>query len=149
MNDIARFLNNIINSYEVFVIRMSDTHDTNVDRLVRYLRAAFPGDGTKTGINDHYSRTRSGQPWRKQSSRTNVYLSLHKIVCVMPTVGESTLSSYLLVLSYFSFVFKYLVRLSNIYKESKYFLGIMSQCITLTVFYTKKLFLLTEKFRPK
>ena len=58
MNDIARFLNNIINSYEVFVIRMSDTHDTNVDRLVRYLRAAFPGDGTKTGINDHYSRTR-------------------------------------------------------------------------------------------
>ena len=57
MNDMSRFLNNIINSHEVFVIRMSDTHNTNVDRLVEYLRAAFPGNNGRTGINNHYSRT--------------------------------------------------------------------------------------------
>ena len=53
----ARFLNSAINSHEVFVIRMSDTHNTNIDRLVEYLRRAFPGNGEQTGINDHYSRT--------------------------------------------------------------------------------------------
>ena len=81
----ARFLNSPANSHEVFVIRMSDTHDTNVDDLVQDLRiafpensfpagiidrrsrtrrwtdqdflAAFPGFGFRTGINDHYSRT--------------------------------------------------------------------------------------------
>ena len=57
LNDMARFLNSPINSHEVFVIRMSDTHNTNVDRLVEYLRTAFPGSGAQTGINDHYSRT--------------------------------------------------------------------------------------------
>ena len=54
----VRFLNSAINSHEVFVIRMSDTHNTNVDRLVEYLRRAFPGNGGRTGVNDHYSRTR-------------------------------------------------------------------------------------------
>ena len=53
----ARFLNSPINSHEVFVIRMSDTHNKNVDRLVEYLRTAFPGSGAQTGINDHYSTT--------------------------------------------------------------------------------------------
>ena len=53
----GRFLNSPINSHEVFVIRMSDTHNTNADRLVEYLRRAFPGNGAQTGINDHYSRT--------------------------------------------------------------------------------------------
>ena len=57
LNDMARFLNSAINSHEVFVIRMSDTHNTNVDRLVEYLTAAFPGNNSGTGINDHYSRT--------------------------------------------------------------------------------------------
>ena len=53
----GRFLNSPINSHEVFVIRMSDTHNTNVDRLVEYLRRAFPGNSAETGINDHCSRT--------------------------------------------------------------------------------------------
>ena len=53
----AMFRNSPINSHEVFVIRMSDIHNTNVDRLVEYLRTAFPGSGAQTGINDHYSRT--------------------------------------------------------------------------------------------
>ena len=53
----ARFLNSPINSHEFFVIRMSDTHNTNVDRLIEYLRTAFPGSDTQTGINDHYIRT--------------------------------------------------------------------------------------------
>ena len=57
LNDMVRFLNSAINSHEIMVIRMSDTHNTNVDKLVEYLRRAFPGSGARTGINDHYSRT--------------------------------------------------------------------------------------------
>ena len=53
----AWFLNMIpFNNREVFVIRMADTWNTNVDRLVEYLRAAFPGTNGKTGLNDYYSR---------------------------------------------------------------------------------------------
>ena len=66
----ARFLNSPINSHEVFVIRMSDIHNTNVDRLVEYLRRAFPGNGGRTGINDHYSRTR-GWPTMKEAIQEN------------------------------------------------------------------------------
>ena len=54
----ARFLNSPINSHEVFVIRMSDTHNTNVDKLVEHLRAAFPEFGFPAGIFDHFSRKR-------------------------------------------------------------------------------------------
>ena len=67
----ARFLNSPINSHEVFVIRMSDTHNTNVDRLVWwYLRRAYPGYGGRTGINDYYSRT-GRWPTIKEAIREN------------------------------------------------------------------------------
>ena len=54
----AWFLNRIAhNNREVFVIRMADTWNTNVDRLVEYLKAAFPGTNGATGLNDYYNRT--------------------------------------------------------------------------------------------
>ena len=56
LNDLARFMNDRFNNHEVMVIRMADTWNTKPDRLVEYLRNAFPGTGSKTGINDYYSR---------------------------------------------------------------------------------------------
>ena len=52
----ANFLNKPLNNREVFFPRLGDTHNTNVDRLVEYLREAFPGNDSKTGINDFYHR---------------------------------------------------------------------------------------------
>ena len=52
----ASFLNTNFNNREIVVVRMADTWNTNVERLVEYLRAAFPGNGSHTGINDYYTR---------------------------------------------------------------------------------------------
>ena len=43
-----------------------------------------------------------GQQFKKQSRRTDESLSLHRIVYVMLTVGQSTLSFFMLVLFKFS-----------------------------------------------
>ena len=70
------------NNREVFVFHMADTWNTNVHRLVEYLKAAFPGTGGKTGLNDYYSRTGTW-PTIEQAIRDNqrVFITAQDRLC--------------------------------------------------------------------
>ena len=90
----ASFFNTNFNNREIVVVRMADTWNTKVDRLVEYLRASFPGNGSHTGINDYYARNQNGQLLNKQSKKINESLLLHKMGCVMQIAAERTHSSF-------------------------------------------------------
>ena len=83
LDEMAWFLNRVSrNNREVFVIRMADTWNTNVDRLVQYLKAAFPGTNGKTGLNDYYNRT-GRWPTIEQAIKENqrVFITAQNRLC--------------------------------------------------------------------
>ena len=83
------------NNREVLVLRMADTWNTNVHRLVEYLKAAFPGTGGKTGLNDYYSRTGTW-PTIEQAIRDNqrVFISRLKVQKLRDQSEASVRSGY-------------------------------------------------------